>query len=212
LSLQQLQAEIEKKAEEEASRILDAARLEAQKIVAEADARAAGLREERTRAVEREVDARERADLAIARMEQKGKLLRVKSEWAKRVFEEVEKIIAKMAEKGGQEYIELLTNLILEGITAMNGTKFIVEVSSRDKDAISHVLGTVADRAGKIKNGKVDLQIETLQTRTLGGAVVSTEDRVQYFNNTLEARLSAASQNLEGDIGKILFGASSTNE
>jgi V/A-type H+-transporting ATPase subunit E len=212
LSLQKLQAEIESKAEDEASKILEDANQEAQKVVAEANARAASLREERTKTIERELDARERADLAIARMKRKGELLRVKSEWSKRVFEEAQKRIAEMAENGGQIYNELLSNLILEGITAMNGTKFIVEANSRDKEALSHVLGTVAKRANKIKNDTVLLQIGTLETKTLGGVVVSTEDRVQYFNNTLDARLSVASQNLEGVIRKILFGAGETDE
>jgi vacuolar-type H+-ATPase subunit E/Vma4 len=212
LTLQELQSEIERKAEEEASRTLETAKQEAQKIVAEAIAKAASLREERTEALERELDARERAELAIARMDRKGELLRVKSGWAKRVFEEVERRIAKMAENGGSEYYELLSNLILEGITEMNGNKFIVETNSRDRKAIGDVLGTIAERAGKIKNGKVVLQVGTLQTRTLGGVVVSTEDRVQYFNNTLEARLSAASRNVEGAIRRMLFGAGETDE
>lgn len=212
MSLRELQTEIERKAEEEASRILESAKQEAQKIVAESSAKAASLREERTKALERELDARERAELAIARMDRKGELLRVRSGWGKRVFEEVERRIAEMAENGGQEYHELLSNLVLEGITEMNGDKFIVETNMRDKKAISDVLGTIAERAGKIKNGKVVLQIGTLQTRTLGGVVVSTEDRVQYFNNTLEARLSAASGNLEGTIRRMLSGGCETNE
>jgi len=212
LSLQKLTAEIEKKAEDEASRIIEIARQEAQKIVAEANVRAASLKDERARTVERELGARERAELAIARMEGKGGLLRVRSEWAKRVVEEVEKRIAKMAENGGHEYNELLCDLIIEGITAMNGAKFVVEATSRDSRAISNDLGTLAERAGKIKNGRVSLQTKTLNTKTLGGVVVSTEDRVQYFNNTLEARLSAASRNLEGVISKILFGANQKNE
>lgn len=212
MSLQELQTEIERKAEEEASRILETAKQEAQKIVAEASAKAASLREERTKALERKLDARERAELAIARMDRKGELLRVKSGWVKRVFEEVERRLAEVAENSGREYRELLSDLILEGITGMNGNKFIVETNARDKEAISVALGTIAERAGKIKNGKVVLQIGALQTRTLGGVVVSTEDRVQYFNNTLEARLSAASRNLEGAIYRMLFGAGETNE
>jgi len=211
LSLQELQAEIDHKAEEEATKILDAANQEAQKIVAQANARATSRREELTRTLGRELDSQERAELAIARMKRNGELLRVKSEWGKRVFEEVEKKIMKMAEAGGPEYSELLNNLILDGIAAMSGTKFILEVSSRDKEIVTHALGKIRERASKIRNGNITLQIGTLQTRTLGGVVVSTEDQVQYFNNTLEARLSAASQNLEGAIRKILFGGE-TNE
>jgi len=207
LSLQELQSEIERKAEEEASKILEAAKQEAERIVGEATAKAASLREERTKALKKELDAREKAELAISRMDRKGDLLRAKSGWAERVFEAAEKRIGKIAETGGPEYHELLSTLILEGITELNGSKFLVETTSRDKEAISKALGTITERASKIKKSKVVLQVWVLQTRTLGGVVVSTEDRVQYFNNTLEARLLAASRKLEGEIRTMLFGS-----
>ena len=206
MSLQALQSEIERKAQEEASSILETARAEAEKIVAEATAKAANLRDERTKALRREMDAKEKAELAITRMDRKGDLLRVESIWTNRVFEEVAKRITKLAEDGGMEYNELLANLTLEGISKMNGSKFIVETAPRDREAISKLLGTITERAGKLKKDKVTLQLGTLQTKTLGGVVVSTEDRVQYFNNTLEARLDAASRKLEGAIRQILFG------
>jgi len=207
LSLQELQSEIERKAEEEASKTLEAAKQEAERIVGEATARAASLREERTKALKRELDAWEKAELAITRMDRKGDLLRAKSGWAERVFEAAEKRIGKLAETDGPAYHELLSTLILEGITELNGSKFLVETNSRDKEAVGKVIGTITERAGKIKKGKVVLQLGTLQTRTLGGVVVSTEDRVQYFNNTLEARLLAASRKLEGEIRTMLFGS-----
>jgi vacuolar-type H+-ATPase subunit E/Vma4 len=212
LSLEALQSEIERKAQEEASSILETARAEAEKIVAEANAKAANLRDERTKALRKEMDAQEKAELAITRMDRKGDLLRVKSGWTNRVFEEVEKRITKMAEKRGREYDELLANLTLEGISKMNGSNFIVETSPRDKEGISKSLGTITERASKLKNNKVTLQLATLQTKTLGGVTVSTEDKVQYFNNTLEARLAVASQKLEGTIRQILFGTGDTNE
>ena len=212
MSLQALQSEIDRKAQEEASSILETARAEAEKIVAEANTQAANLRDERTKALRREIDAQEKAELAVARMDRNGELLRVKSGWTTRVFEEVEKRITKMAGSGGREYNELLANFTLEGISKMNGSKFIIETSLRDKEAISHLLETITERASKVKNEKVTLHLETLPTRTLGGAVVSTEDRVQYFNNTLEARLAAASQKLEGTIREILFGSGDANE
>ena len=212
MSLEALQSEIERKAQEEASSILEAARAEAEKIVAEANARAANLRDERTKALRREIDAQEKAELAVARMDGKGNLLRVKSRWMNRVLEEVEKRITKMAENGGREYNELLANLTLEGISKMNGDNFIVEMSPRDKEAIGKFLGAITERASKLKNNKVTLQLNTLQTKTLGGVIVSTEDRTQYFNNSLEARLAVASQKLEGTIHQILFGTRDTNE
>jgi len=212
LSLQALQSEIERKAQEEASSILETARAEAEKIVAEANTKAASIRDERTKAIRREIDAKEKSELAIARMDQKGDLLRVKSGWTNRVYEEAEKRITKMAENAGREYNELLATLTLEAISKMNGSKFILETSPRDKEAFSKMLGTITERASKLKNNKVTLRLETLQTKTLGGVIVSTEDRVQYFNNTLEARLAVASRKVEGAIRQILFGTGETNE
>jgi len=212
LSIQTLKTEIDRKAEEEVSKVLETARQEAQEIVAEANSKAANLREERTRALEREMDAQEKAELAVARMDVRGKLLRVESEWTKRVFEEAEKRIGKIAEHGGREYQELLSNLALEGINAMNGNKFIVETNVRDKEVVSKLLGTIGEKASKNRGETVTLQMGTLQTRSLGGVVVSTEDGVQSFNNTLEARLSGASRILEGTIRKMLFGGSKVDE
>ena len=212
MSLQELWTEIERNAEEEVSRILENARREAQKVVAEASAKADAIRDEGTKALTRELDAQERAELAIARMDRNGEFLRLKSEWVNRVFEEAGKRIAEMAENNRPEYHELLSNLTLEGITKTNGNKFTVEANSRDKKTIEHALRTIAKRAGKIKNGKVVLKTETLQTTTLGGVVVSTETKAQYFNNLLEARLSAATRNLGGEAYKMLFGTGETNE
>jgi vacuolar-type H+-ATPase subunit E/Vma4 len=212
LSIQALEAEIERKAEQEASSIRATAEAEAQKIVDEAAAKGAGLRDERLKALQREINAQEKAELAVARMGRKGDLLRVKSKWAERVIEEAEKRITKMADSGGQEYHELLANLTIDGITKMNGNKFTVEVTPRDNGAISSLLETITARASKLKDDKVAIQLGTLKTKSLGGVVVSTEDGVQYFNNTLEARLSAASRQLEATIHEILFPAGETNE
>ena len=77
---------------------------------------------------------------------------------------------------------------------------------------VSNLLGTLAEKAGKNKGERVILQMGTLQTRTLGGVIVSTEDRVQSFNNILEARLSATSRKLEGTIRRILSGGDKAGE
>ena len=156
--------------------------------------------------MKRELDAQEKAQLAIARMERKGELLQVKANWAKRIFDEAEKKLGEMAQERGREYHELLNNLVLEGIKKIDGTKFIVEVNSRDKEIVKPILNTITQKAGKIKNSEIVLRMESLQSRTIGGVVVSTEDRTQYFNNTLEALLSTVARAIEGTVYKILFG------
>jgi len=207
MSVLELKSEIQRRAEEEASKILENARKEAEKLLAEANSKVEALREEKTKSLMRSLETEERAELAISRMDQKGEILKTKSQWAGRVFEEAGKRLAEMADKGGSDYRELLSKLILEGILKTKGNKFIAEVDSKDVDAIKKELKPILDRAAKIKNEKIELEIKALSADSMGGIILSTEDMTRYYNNTLEARLSGARQNLAGEIHKIMFKA-----
>ncbi len=208
MSLLELRTEIERKAQEEISKIIESAKREAERILAEATAKSEALRNERTKTLMTELEAEERADMAITRMNWKGNLLRLKSEWCKRVFEEAEKRISQIAKNGGQEYRELLSKLILEGIQALSGKRFVVEANSRDVEAIRKELKALQERAAKIKNDEVVLRVGTLSNIVSGGVVVSVEDGAQSYNNLLDARFSAATRKLAGEVYKILFGES----
>jgi vacuolar-type H+-ATPase subunit E/Vma4 len=110
-----------------------------------------------------------------------------------------------ISEKGGAEYREFLSKLILEGITRIEGNRFIVEANSRDAVTIKKGLRTILERAAKIKNEKIDLQVKSSPTILLGGVIVSNAAMTQYYNNTLDARVSQAEQKLSGDVYKIIF-------
>ncbi len=205
MSVLEIRTEIERKAEEETSRIIANAKQEAEKITAESNAKLEALRNEKTKTLTRALDTEQKAELAVSRMEQKGQLLRQKSEWANRVFEEARKRLVDISEKGGAEYREFLSKLILEGITRIEGNRFIVEANSRDAETIKKGLSTILERAAKIKNEKIDLQVKSSPTILLGGVIVSNAAMTQYYNNTLDARVSQAEQKLSGDVYKIIF-------
>jgi vacuolar-type H+-ATPase subunit E/Vma4 len=205
LSVLEIRTEIERKAEEETSRIIANAKQEAEKITVESNAKLEALRNEKTKTLTRALDTEQKAELAVSRMEQKGQLLRQKSEWANRVFEEARKRLVDISEKGGAEYREFLSKLILEGITRIEGNRFIVEANSRDAETIKKGLSTILERAAKIKNEKIDLQVKSSPTILLGGVIVSNAAMTQYYNNTLDARVSQAEQKLSGDVYKIIF-------
>lgn len=204
MSVLELKDEIQRRADEEAARILEDARKEAEKLVAEARSKVESIREEKTRNLMRVLETEERAELAISRMDQKGEILKAKSQWSNRVFEEAGKRLADMAEKGGSDYRELLSKLILEAIMKIKDKKFVAEVNSKDVDAIKRESKSILDKAAKMKNERIELEIKTLTT-SMGGVIISTEDKTRYYNNTLEARLSNARQNLAGEIYKIMF-------
>ena len=205
MSVIELKTQIERKAEEEATKIIENAKQEAERMLSQSSTRMNALRDEQTEALMRMLDTEERAELAVSRMDMKGELLQLRSSWADRVFEETSKRMVEMSQKSGLEYREFLGKLILEGISKIKGNKFIVEANSRDSEAIKKELKTILERGAKIKNQKIELQVKTSSTISSGGVVVSTEDMTQYFNNTLEARLSQARETLSGEIHKIVF-------
>ena len=206
MSIPELRAEIEKGAQEEISKIIDNAKREAEAITTEATTKSQALNTERGKALEREMETQEKAELATLRMDLKGELLKLRSKLCDRVFEEAEKRLAQIAERGGKEYNELLIKLTLQGITALSGKNFVVQANSGDVKAIEKELKTIQEKAAKIRNEEVVLRIESQPSKSLGGVVVSSEDGTRSYNNVLEARFSAAKRDLSWEVYKTLFG------
>lgn len=212
MSLSGIRSEIDKKTEEEISKILENAKHEAEGLITQANAKAETIRKERSSALTKELDEEERSQLAILRMNLRGELLRLKQKWNSRILEQAEERIEQLVEKGGPEYRELLHKLVLEGIANLKGNKFIVEANSRDQEIIAKDLRIISEKATKIKMEQVQLQTRLMPKTGLSGVVVYSDDGTQQYDNTLDARLFAASQNLAGQINKILFGTGESSE
>jgi len=212
LSLSSIKSEIDKKTDEEISKILESAKHEAEGLIAQANARAEIIRKERSSALTKEMEEQERSQLAILRMNLRGELLRLKQKWSSRVFEEAERRIEQVAEKDGPEYQELLRKLVLEGIAHLKGDRFIVEANSSDQEMIAGDLRIISEQATKLLKENVQIQTRLAPNTGLGGVVIYSEDGRQQYDNTLDARIFAASQNLAGQINKILFGGGESGE
>ncbi|HUK27526.1 MAG TPA: V-type ATP synthase subunit E family protein [Candidatus Acidoferrales bacterium] len=204
-----LQIEIDKKGEEQVSKIIGDAKEEARGIIEEANSRASALKVERTKSLTNELNAKEVSELSALRMKEKAEILRLRHEWMNRSFEEAEKRIALIAEKGAREYQQLLAALILEGVSKLKGNKFVVGANSRDLKLIKDQLTAITENASQFKN-EIHLDLQPSEVGR-GGVVVSTVDGRQYYNNTLDARLAATRQNFAGEVNRILFGET-TNE
>jgi vacuolar-type H+-ATPase subunit E/Vma4 len=212
LSLLGIRSEIYKKTEEEISKIIENAKHEAEDLIAQANATADTIRKERTSALAKELDEEERTQLAILRMNLRGETLRLKQKWSNRVLEQAEGRIKQLVEKDGAEYREFLHKLVLEGIANLKGNRYVVEANSRDQEIIAKDLRIISEKATMIKKEQVQLQTRLISKTGLGGVVIYTEDGTQQYDNTLDARLYAASQNLAGQINKILFGTGESSE
>jgi vacuolar-type H+-ATPase subunit E/Vma4 len=211
LSLSAIKSEIDQKTEQEISKILENSKHEAEDVIAQANARAEAIRRERCKALENELDEEERSQLAILRMNLRGDMLRLKQKWSSAVFERAKERIKQLAEKDGPEYRELLRKLVLEGAANLKGDRFIVEANPRDQKMIAEDLRIISEKATKTKKEQVHFQTRPMPRIGLGGVVIYAEDGTQEYDNTLDARLMAASQNLAGQINKILFGTGESN-
>ena len=212
MSLSAIKSEIDQKTEHEISKIVENAKHEAESLIAQANERAEAIRRERSKALEKEFDEEERSQLAILRMSLRGDMLRLKQKSSSLVVERAEERIKQLAEKDGPEYREVLRKLVLEGAARLKGNRFIVEANPRDQKMITEDLRIISEKATKTKKEQVHLQTRHTPKIGLGGVVVYAEDGTQQYDNTLDARLMAASHDLAGQINKVLFGTGESDE
>jgi len=204
LSIAEIKSHIEKETELEVQDILQKAEIEAKTIIEDATKKAATIREEQRQRRILENLARERSELAILRISQKAKTSQTKAEWLDRAFQEAQKRINELArETNSPANKELLTGLVVEGVTKMKGSKFVIQSNQATSDLLKKTLREISRAISETK-GDVELQILSDQN-TPQGVIIQSADRLEYYNNTLESRLSAAKQRLRGEIYDLLF-------
>ncbi len=204
MSIAEIKSHIEKETELEVQDILQKAEIEAKTIIEDATKKAATIREEQRQRRILENLARERSELAILRISQKAKTSQTKAEWLDRAFQEAQKRINELArETNSPANKELLTGLVVEGVTKMKGSKFVIQSNQATSDLLKKTLREISRAISETK-GDVELQILSDQN-TPQGVIIQSADRLEYYNNTLESRLSAAKQRLRGEIYDLLF-------
>lgn len=190
------------RAEEEARKIVEEAKREAEKIVRNAELEAKKkyekILEERRRKFKikaEQVLAAEKAKLRIRYSQEKAKLV-------DDIFQKAENAIyTKITEMTREEKIELLLRLIKEAVKAMGPGQYKVSVNESDME----ILGDVLKQASKILDEDVMLDKgETLNVK--GGVIVKSADGKRFYDNTIEARIENARAELIGRIYQILYG------
>jgi vacuolar-type H+-ATPase subunit E/Vma4 len=205
LSVLQIRSHIEKETEAEIQNILAKAEAEAKAIVEDAKKEAARLIEEQKQKQASESLAKERSELAILRMNQRAELTRMKAEWLDRAFEEAKQRLDKLAENSGSStYRDFLAGLVFESTVKMRGSKFTIQADNRESEILKGNLNAISKRIVQAKGVEVELQIET-KPDIPPGVIIRSPDERQYYNNTLEARLTSVRQRLSGQIYSLLF-------
>jgi len=210
-SVDKICSRIREDGEKEIESVLEKARQTADDIVAKADRageEAAGkiLKE----AGEKGEIARKRL-LSSVNLEVKRAKLRAREEIVSAVHERVEKAIAGYRKKG--DYVSVLTGLVLEAVSVLEGDSFIVQANAEDIDLVEGtVFPAVIKAVGDGGRGISKLEAKPFERPTSGGVQVGVPGGNVIYDNTFEARLYRLREEIRNIIFEEVFSSKKNEE
>ena len=205
MSITNFVTHIEKETKSEIEEIQRKSENEANQIVEESKKKAQAIIEEQKHKMAQEKLTRERSELAILRMKQNTELVKTKSEWLDRAFDEAQKkLFELLKDNNSPTYKIFLNDIVIEGIVSMKGSKFIIQSNQKTNDLLRKNSTTITKSASKAKGENIDLKFEQNPDIRIG-VIIQSDDKRQYYNNTLEARLTASRESYGGDVYTLLF-------
>src|SRR6266542_101112 len=185
-------------AKEEAGRIRRAAVEEASRSIAEADAEAKARREAAARMRDAEARRSQVAALALARLEARRQLLEARERLIEGVFTLSAEALESLRTR--PEHTSVLAQLTREGMDALGGESFVLEVASEDLPIAERVADSMATSK---------LVIEPRAREGLAsGCIVWRGDRRAFCDNTFIAVLSRNKPRLRALVAEWLWGDS----
>lgn len=205
MSITNFVAHIEKETKSEIEEIQRKSENEAAQIVEESKKKAQAIIEEQKHKMTQEKLTRERSELAILRMKQNTELVKTKSEWLDRAFDEAQKkLFELLKDTNSPTYKKFLNDIVVEGIVSVKGSKFIIQSNQKTNDLLKKNSATIIKSASKAKGENIDLKFEQNPDIRIG-VIIQSDDKRQYYNNTLEARLTGTRESFGGDVYTLLF-------
>ena len=196
--LKSIAKEILESAEKEAEALILRAEAQAEKILEEARKKA----ERRYNSIIRESRERMKAEEmqlnSIFELEAKNKLLKVKEELIKEVYDEALNRLREYVLT--EDYVNCLLRLISEASGRIPSGELEIRLNERDYSRI-----TEKQLLDLSKNIGVKLIKSEKRIRCIGGVVVASPDGKIVIDNTFEIRLNSLKGSLRAKIAKILF-------
>jgi len=189
VSIENLRVSLQKSVELEIQNILQKAREEAERIMNEAKMKAERMKKAKLEDRIEEVKKKEENELATIRSNQRLKLLKAKDEILQEIFVEARKKLEEEAESAKPRYFRFLQESIVAGLTRLSGERFVIFTNERDMKSIEKALEGIETKATEMKKGNVALELSSRNLKTIGGALVCTQDQNRCYNDTIEARL-----------------------
>ncbi len=178
------------------SKILEDAKVEAEKIIAQAEEEKNKILEEAKKEAEkRRVEILKKGEkeaemvknriIAEAKLEAKKKLLEAKEEIINMAINKLREELYKLPEQ--PDYKDKLIKLIKDGAISLGGGELIVRLNRRDMELIDDA--TLWDLEKEIENiaKKVTVLKKGDEVDIIGGCIIETSDGLKSLDNSLEA-------------------------
>ena len=185
--------------------ILDKAREEADRIRADAEAKAREMVGKAEDQFRDKVEAEKKKVLSEARRESAKKIAQASLEGRQSVLREKDRIIGDILEKvretlrGTSLEKEVLHNLVRETLGAFESDVPVrLSGTPRDLPTLEAVLGESGDLGKRV--------VEVREKEGLGGILAETENGMVSIDNTFEIRLSMLLPGIMPEMAKRLFG------
>ena len=194
--------------------ILKNAKIEADKILADAKAQTKEIQQRGQNAAEKEkniileteskkVTETEKQQIASINLLARREILQKKEEEIKIVFGLAETELKNFHKKAA--YTKVLEALIIEGGTAIVGGVITIKTRKGDATKIKD-LASIAKAITKACGNKCTLKISKETIDAMGGVILQTEDETITIDNTFEARLEHKYRIIRTEVAKTLFG------
>lgn len=203
--MENIKAQVKFMSEIENKEIIEEAEEQAKKIVSNAEKEALRIRNQKTLEVSERLHEKEISDLEGALLEQKKRISNVRSQLLDEVIAEATTILEKMGHDSDPRYRTSLKKLIIEASTRVQACDLEILTNSRDKVFVKSKLVELTKDISRLKGMPVILKISKDELDTQGGTIVLDKNKRQIFNNTFEARLVEAKDELMSQISMILF-------
>lgn len=181
--------EIRESARREAEQIIEEARRKAKSIIEEAEIQAKKMREEKLLQARRNIRLKLLREIAPRRERVKQHYLKRKYELIKGLMDKATRIALSHVESQDKYYVRSLEKLLLEAIRQLGSNDLIVYCRSVDSELVRKAILKVCRNT---QRKSVNMELAKDGINCLGGIIVRSRDGREYFNNTIESRISRA--------------------
>jgi len=189
----------------EIQEIIDEAKSKAKQLIDEAHSKAEITRKAETEKILEDRRETEKRQLESTRFEGEKKIANVKFQLLEGALAEASKKVAASAEKQDPSYKRSLRKLIVETALAIGGQDLELVANKRDCKLLKQELKGIETEISTAKGSSISLKLSEDQLSSGGGVVLRTVDGKEIFNNTLEARVERAKQELMVNMSRVLF-------